>query len=281
MGRDSSVHVTGAGGQVGRELRRLAPGARYWTKDELDVTERDAVRDALRGATAIVHLAAMTNVDQCEREPDRAFSVNADGTANVVAAAASVGARVLFVSTDYVFDGYKEGAYVEDDRPAPINVYGASKRRGEETTLEVDDNVVVRTSWVYGPGRNFIATIVDAASRGRTLEVVDDQIGRPTWARDLAGALHDLLDTDVTGIVHVAGEGEPCSWADLAEVALDAAGVNVPVARVDTATYASRLGRPPAPRPRNSTLALDRARSLGLRLPDWRDSVREYVAEAS
>jgi dTDP-4-dehydrorhamnose reductase len=281
VGRDSSVHVTGAGGQVGFELRALLPQAHFWARKDLDVTAPDQVAARLEGAGTVVHLAAVTNVDECELEPERAFSVNGTGTANVVAAAARRGGRVVYVSTDYVFDGQKEGEYVESDRTAPVNRYGASKLEGERHVLAEPGNLVIRTSWVFGHGRNFIDTIVAATRAGRAPTVVDDQIGRPTWARDLATAIVYLDERNESGLVHVAGDGSPCSWADLAEVALTAAGSAVPVTRADTATYRASVDHPIAPRPSNSALALDKARALGVPLSHWRNSVHSYVTEAS
>ena len=280
MGRHPSVHVTGAGGQVGRELAGLLPGAQFHERADLDVTDETAVAAALEGAEIVVHLAALTNVDECERERDRAFNVNSRGTANVVAAVDGR-ARVVYVSTDYVFDGRDDGEYAESDRPGPLNVYGESKMEGEMLVRRHADHLVVRTSWVYGPGRNFVATILGAARAGRELRVVDDQVGRPTWARDLALGLVELIRLETTGIVHVAGDGSPCSWADLAVEALDAAEISVPVERVSTGEYARAARAPLAPRPANSALSIEAARALGVPLRDWKEAVHAYVGEAS
>jgi dTDP-4-dehydrorhamnose reductase len=176
-----------------------------------------------------------------------------------------------------VFDGQKDGEYVEDDGPAPVNVYGESKLEGERLVLASGRNLVLRTSWVYGRGRNFITTIVAAARAKETVTVVADQVGRPTWARDLARGLVHLVESGESGIVHLAGEGDACSWADLAEVAIGAAGVDARVERVDTATYGSSAARPVAPRPANSTLSVEKARALGTPLAPWRESVPAFV----
>lgn len=279
MGRDRSVHITGAGGQVGVEVAALLPDAHAHARDDLDVTDAGAVRSALDGADVVVHLAAFTNVDECEQDPERAFAVNARGTANVAAVASAGGARVVYVSTDYVFDGRKGEAYEEHDQVNPVNVYGRSKLEGERAVLEVERSLVVRTSWVFGRGRNFVATILSAARAGKELRVVADQIGRPTWARALAQALVHLVEAEVTGTIHVAGDGYPCSWADLADAALDVAGAGGRVERVDTSGYARRAGRSLAPRPANSTLSIEAARAVGVPLWDWRESVRAYVKE--
>src|SRR2546430_4767882 len=203
VGKDPVVLVTGAGGQVGRALRSEIPDARFLSRLELDVTDPAAVQEAVDGVDVVAHLAAQTNVDECERDPDRANAVNAEGTAHVVRAAGERGARVVYVSTDYVFDGTKSGEYVEEDPPAPTNAYGLSKLAGEGHVQGGPANLIVRTSWVFGEGRNFPRTIVAAARQGGPLRVVDDQWGRPTWAQDLARSLGYLIRTEAVGVLHV------------------------------------------------------------------------------
>jgi dTDP-4-dehydrorhamnose reductase len=255
--------VTGAGGQVGLALRDHLPGAAFLSHAELDVTDPDAVSDAVRGADLVVHTAAMTDVDGCERDPGRAQAVNADGAANV----AATGVRVIHLSTDYVFAGDALGEYGEEDATGPLGAYGRSKLAGERAVLARPGNLVVRTAWVYGQGRNFIRSILAADRAGRRLRVVDDQRGRPTWAGDLARAIAHLAGRGDSGIVHVTGAGAPCTWADLAEVV-----VGHPVERITSEEFGA-----PAPRPRNSVLSLERARALGVPLADWRDSVMRYL----
>ena len=244
-------------------MRAHLPEATFLARADLDVTDRAAVAEAVRGADLVVHTAAMTDVDGCEREPERADAVNAGGAENVVAA----GGRVIHLSTDYVFSGARAGEYAEDDPTGPLGVYGRSKLAGERAVLARPGNLVVRTSWVYGEGKNFIRSILGAEAAGRALRVVDDQRGRPTWAGDLARAIAFLAGRDDTGIVHVTGAGQPCTWADLAEVV-----VGHPVERITTEEFGA-----PAPRPQNSVLSLERARSLGVPLADWRDSVMRFL----
>jgi dTDP-4-dehydrorhamnose reductase len=271
------VLVTGGDGQVGRALRPLLPTARYATRDELDVTDRARTHEAIAGADVVVHLAAMTDVDRCEREPRLAEEVNDAGSRNVAAAARAAGARVMGVSTEYVFDGTAPGEYTEADQPRPLSVYGRTKLAGEEALLEAGQNTIVRTSWVYGDGRNFIRTILRAASSGQALAVVDDQVGRPTAADDLARAIVHLLSIDRPRLLHVTGDGPPTSWAGVAERALAAAGLEVPVEHVSTVEYGRRMDSALAQRPSNSVLSLDRARGLGVPLSDWRTSVSAYA----
>jgi len=258
--------VTGANGQVGRALRAELPGARFLTRRELDVTDDVAVSRLLGSADLVVNCAAMTDVDGCELDPDAAASVNARGAANVAAAAR----RVIQLSTDYVFDGSGTREWTEDDSPDPRSVYGATKLEGERAVLAAGLNLVVRTSWVFGDGRNFVRSIGEADRRRVTLRVVDDQRGRPTWAGDLARALAYLARREDRGVLNVAGDGRPCTWADLAELV-----VGHPVQRISSAEWEA-----PAPRPRNSVLSLARARGLGVPLGDWRASLRTYLEEA-
>lgn len=260
--------MTGAGGQVGLALREWLPGARYLGRADLDITDPGAVARVLPGAAVVINCAAITDVDGCERDPQAADRVNGGGAANVAAA----GARVIQLSTEYVFDGELEREYREDDKPRPRSAYGRSKLAGERAVLAAGPNLVVRTSWVFGEGQNFLRAIRAADRAGRELRVVDDQWGRPTWARDLARALAGLAVADgPSGIVHFAGDGEPCTWADLAELA-----VGRPVRRISTDEWGA-----PAPRPRRAVLALDRARRMGLPLTDWRTSVASYLEAAA
>jgi dTDP-4-dehydrorhamnose reductase len=248
---------------VGTALRVHLPRAAFLDRAGLDVCDAAAVRAAFRPGDVVIHAAAMTDVDGCERDPDAAFAVNATATANVVA----TGARVVLLSTDYVFDGRATRAYREDDPTGPLSAYGRSKLAGEQAALGRPGNLVVRTAWVYGSGRNFIRSILAAERAGRPLRVVADQRGRPTWADDLAAALAHLVAAGTTGIVHVTGDGEPCTWADLAELV-----VGHPVERITS----SELGAP-APRPSSSVLDLHRAHALGVPLADWHGSVRRYL----
>jgi dTDP-4-dehydrorhamnose reductase len=268
--------VTGAGGQLGTALGPHLPEARFATHAVLDITDPFAVDAAVAAHDVVVHCAAMTQVDRCEAHPNEARRVNHRGTANVVRAADRHGARVLYVSTDYVFDGTTP-EYEEHDRPNPINVYGRSKLGGEET-MRPERDLIIRTSWVFGRGRNFVNTIIHAAQEG-SVRVVEDQIGRPTSATDLALAVRHLIDQHMTGIVHVAGDGPPASWADVAELAIRHAGLRADVVRIDSHTFRLERGKAIAPRPANSTLSLDTARRLDVPLVEWRAGLQTYVED--
>lgn len=271
----AKVLVTGAGGQAGRALGAELARADLRTHDELDVTDADAVAAAVEGTDVVIHTAAMTNVDACEADPAAAELANDLGTRTVARAAHACGAKVVYLSTDYVFSG-DAAPYDEDDPAAPLNVYGRTKLAGEHH-LDPERDLVVRTSWLFGRGRNFVRTMLTVAET-ETPRVVDDQIGRPTSAAMLACVLAAIVERPgMAGRLHVAGDGPPCCWADLADAALAAAGRDVRVTRVDSATYAAEAGRVIAPRPADSTLQLARARAAGLPLEDWRASVDAYV----
>lgn len=277
MERHTSVLVTGAGGQVGRALQAILPSASYRAHEDLDVGRATDVARAVTGHEVVVHCAAVTNVDRCEREPELAARVNDEGTWNVVEAARKTGAWVLYLSTDYVFDGSKVGEYEETDRPFPINHYGRTKLAGEQHVLAVGGHLVVRSSWVYGAGRNFVKAIVDAARHGRALTVTGDQVGRPTSADDLATAMVRLVELRPEGVLHVAGDGEPPSRSVWAAAALREAGMSAHVNDVDTDSYMRANPDVVAQRPRNSVLRIEKARTLGVHLPPWESSLRSYL----
>ena len=262
------VLVTGAGGQVGTELLTAFPGHEVVgvTHGELDVGDRDAVLAALAAEApdAVVHAAAWTAVDACEADPDRALRVNALGTRHVVEAARRLGARVCYLSTDYVFDGTKVEPYDEWDAPAPRSAYGRSKLGGEQA-LGAEDTVV-RTSWVCGRyGPNMVATILRLAAEPGPLRFVDDQRGHPTFADDLATMVARLVLEERPGRFHVTNQGA-VSWFEFAGAVLAAAGDDPgrvePIATTD-------LDPPrPAPRPANSVLDNAALRLSGIDLLD-------------
>jgi dTDP-4-dehydrorhamnose reductase len=279
------VLVTGAGGQLGAALRALYPNGTFLTRSELDVTDDDAVVAAVEDhrPEVIVHTAAWTRVDEAESRSVEARAVNVGGTTAVVRAASKVDALVVYPSTDYVFAGDRLRPYEEEDDRSPLSVYGRTKALGEDAVADYPRHLIVRTSWVFGEGRNFVRAILDLAATRDTLEVVGDQIGRPTYAPDLAAGLLALVDQGVTGTFHLAGGGEPCSWAELADAAIASAVVVAAlpgkpvVTPVTTDQYSARLGGGVAPRPRYSVLDCTKAAELGVKLRPWREAVAEYV----
>ena len=248
------IAVTGAGGGLGRAFLDAA-GAEHQlhplTREDLDVRSPGAVSDALAPleADVIVHCAAMTAVDACEEDPERAEATNATGTRNVAEAARDAGALLVAISTDYVFDGEKEEPYDERDRPNPISVYGRTKYQGELTAREVGPELlVVRTAWVYGAGNDFASKAVRRLRAGDQVGAIADQVGSPTHVAHLAERLLPLVSSGVRGLVHLAGP-EAVSWHDFlvrAKELGDLPGEVVP-------QKAEELDRP-AKRPANSAL---------------------------
>jgi len=275
------ILVTGAGGQVGHEVvARFAADAHHEViaadHAAIDVGDRDAVMQAITAGhpDAIVHCGAWTAVDACETDPDRAFRVNALGTRNVVEAARRVGAHVLCLSTDYVFDGEKAEPYLEWDQPNPRSVYGRSKLGAEIEAGEAA--TIVRTSWVCGAhGSNMVKTILRLAAEHDTLSFVDDQRGHPTFADDLATVIHRLVVDRRPGIFHVTNQG-PVSWYEFAVAVLATAGLDP--ARVRPITTAELEPPRPAPRPANSVLDNAALRLAGIDLlPDFREPLTRLV----
>lgn len=261
-----TIHVVGAGGMLGRDVVRAA-GERgvALTRAELDVTDRAAVEDTLRGAT-VINCAAYTDVDGAETDADTAHAVNAGGARNVAEAAE----RVLYVSTDYVFDGAKREPYVESDRTGPLQEYGHSKLEGELATAEANDNhLVVRSSWLFGAGgKNFVDTMLALGREPDELLVVDDQVGSPTFTGHLAEALVALAGGSECGVLHVAGTGS-CSWFDFAVTIFEHAGVDAAVRPCATDEFPR-----PARRPANSVLGSERGAPA---LPAWQDGLDAYL----
>jgi len=277
------ILVTGAEGILGRAIREwLASGNTLylWGRDEVDVRDRDRVFLAAKGIEfdAVIHAAAMTAVDRCETEFDLAMATNQDGTRHVASLAEERGAILVYLSTDYVFDGTKKGPYLEDDPPSPINAYGRSKLAGEEVAREVASRcLIVRTSWVFGEGgRNFVDAIAEKLKRGEAPEVVTDQHGSPTYARDLARGLERLLRLGAGGIVHVTNSGDT-TWHGFAVEIGRYLGSPLPIREI-TSEQTRRAAR----RPQNSVLSGERYRVLtGESLPRWEDAVHDYLARLS
>lgn len=276
------VLLTGAGGQLGRELAQVFAGRSIdlvtFDRRQLDVGDRDAVLSAVTGVRPdeIVHAAAWTAVDACEGDPGRALRDNALATRHVADGARRVGARVTYLSTDYVFDGTKAGPYDEWDAPNPRSAYGRSKRGGE---LELDpDATVVRTSWVFGAhGANMVKTVLRLAEAPGELRFVDDQWGCPTAAADLAVVIRHLVTARLPGTFHVTNQGAT-TWFGFARAIVEAAGHDP--ARVVPVHSADLLPPRPAPRPANSVLDNAALRLMGLPLlSDHQDPMGRLVKE--
>lgn len=247
---------------------------------DADITDRDDIYHALArsGPEMVVHAAAFTGVDECERHSDIAFRVNGEGTRNVAEACRRLGVSMLYLSTDYVFDGEKSSAYSETDTPNPLSVYGRSKWDGEKHVEALVARFwIVRVSWLFGSrGKNFVKAILRQARHGNVLKVVDDQVGAPTYTMDLVAKIDEIIGKAAIGIYHVTNQG-CCSWFEFAREILKQAGLTeVAVLPIST----SDAGRP-APRPRNSRLANTRLKAEGLELlPPWQEALARYLARA-
>jgi dTDP-4-dehydrorhamnose reductase len=270
--------VTGAAGMLGQEVvaaaERLGHDVAAWDLPECDLTDAAATLAAIRRLEprAVVNCAAYTNVDAAEADEATATLVNGDAAGNVARACAAAGARLVHVSTDYVFDGTKREPWVESDATNPIGAYGRSKLHGEDLVrAELPDHAIVRTAWLFGPhGPNFVSTMLRLAAERDEVQVVTDQVGSPTFAGHLAPALVDMAERADTGIFHGAGAGS-CSWYELTLEAYDAAGVACRV----LPTTAEQFARP-APRPAYSVLGSEREHPITL--PPWQEGVRAHLA---
>ena len=274
--------ILGSGGQVGRALTATAPagaGLILAGRGQCDIGDEAAVAAFIREARpqVVINAAAYTAVDLAEREQDRAHSINAGAPGWIASACALFGARLVHLSTDFVFNGAQGRPYRPDDRPSPLNVYGRTKWEGEERVLAAGaDALIVRTGWVYGAhGRNFLRSMLDAMMQGRRLTIVDDQIGTPTHAEGLAAALWRFAESGATGIHHYSDAGV-ASWYDFAVAigeeaeALGLVGRGREIVPISTGEYPT-----PARRPHFSVL--DKTSSwalLGKPAPHWRDNVR-------
>jgi len=272
------ILVTGAKGQLGQELQRVLTGEDVIAADQPDYELTDPkLGDKIASIrpNLVIHTAGYTDVDGCERNPETAFTVNAQGTRHVAEGAAKADARLIYISTDFVFDGKKTEPYTERDPVNPLNVYGRSKLAGEEEAVKgCRRTLVLRTSWLYGVhGKNFVKTILSLAATQPEVRVVEDQRGSPTYARHLAQVIAGLIRSDVTAVIHVGGEGE-CSRYEFAKAILQEAGLRCRVVPISTAE-SGRLAR----RPPYSALSTDFLHQHGFSLPPWREGVRQFLAD--
>jgi len=283
------VLITGAGGQVGWELQQTVPAGIEIIalhRTDLDISERASVMSVLKHhqPDLVINAAAYTGVDNAEREIDKAYAINGDGPANIAAAVLDCNAGLIHISTDFVFDGTKTKPYLPDDEPRPMGVYGASKLQGERTVMAVTSGaaVILRTAWVYSAhGSNFVKTMIRLMAERDELKVVDDQVGTPTWARELAKAIWHIADKKaMRGIYHWTDDGV-ASWYDFA-VAIQEDACNlgllqdkIPVKPITTDDY-------PTPAKRPAYSVLDKASTcaqLGYSPPHWRESLRKMLKE--
>lgn len=278
------VLVTGVTGQLGydvaRELEKRHIEYKGTGSREMDISDAEAVKRVITAyhPDAIIHCAAYTAVDKAEDDYDRAMDVNAKGTLAIAKAAKEIDAKMLYISTDYVFNGQGTEPFTVDAVTAPLNVYGLTKLFGEEAVqMELSKYFIVRISWVFGKnGNNFIKTMLKVGKTHPELRVVNDQIGTPTYTYDLACLLVDMIETDKYGYYHATNEGGYISWYDFACEIFRQAGYSTKVTPVTTAEY----GLSKAKRPFNSRLDKSKLTENGFTpLPDWKDALKRYLEE--
>lgn len=276
------VLVTGVSGQLGYDVARVLAqrGIEYrgTSSKDLDITDRAAVEHLMQSyrPDAVIHCAAYTKVDLAEDEPERCWAVNADGTRNLAAACREIGAKMLYISTDYVFPGTGEQFRRTDDPVSPVNTYGRSKLAGELAVQSLlETYFIVRISWVFGKnGNNFVKTMLRLAETRTELSVVCDQIGSPTYTVDLAPLLCDMVQTERYGIYH-ATNGGTCAWSEFAKAIFELADKQVTVYPIPTSAYPTR-----AVRPLNSRMSKECLHSNGFQeLPEWKNALARYLKE--
>ncbi|MFH5835236.1 dTDP-4-dehydrorhamnose reductase [Proteiniclasticum sp. C24MP] len=274
--------VTGVNGQLGHDVMMqlkemdfdfIAP-----RRNELDLTNKDQVKKYIieKNPDVVIHCAAYTAVDKAEDEKDLCYLVNVEGTRAVAEAAKEINAKVVYISTDYVFDGLGQELHSELKEPNPINYYGYTKEQGEKIVRELTDNYfIVRTSWVYGiNGNNFVKTMMKLAESRKEINVVSDQIGAPTYTKDLAQFIINLIQTNNYGTYHGVNEGF-CSWHEFAESIFEKSGINMIVNPISTEDYPTKANRP-----LNSRLSKENTTKAGLdRMPHWKDALTRFIAE--
>lgn len=271
--------ITGGTGQLGHdivkelisrgELNYLAP-----TTKEMNITNKDEVEKVILGykPDIIFHCAAYTAVDKAEEDRENCYNVNVNGTKNIVEVAKRINAKVVYISTDYVFDGTKKTEYETEDITNPINYYGYTKLLGEKEVQQLNDYLIVRISWVFGEnGKNFVKTMLNLAETKTELSIVSDQIGSPTYTKDLSKLLLDMIENNKKGLFFATNENF-CSWYEFAEYIFKINNINIKLNKVLTKDYKTL-----AKRPLNSKLSKNKLDEEGLtRLPSWQDATSRF-----
>ena len=280
------VLITGAGGLVGRALVEhcSSKGDEVLGYDHksLDIADAAAVESVIleQLPDAVINCAAWTDVDGCESNPEKARHVNSLGPENLARASRKANAVLITISTDYVFDGKKEGFYTQRDKPVPISVYGNFKLEGERRAQEEHARtIVVRTGYIFGPGgKNFLSNVVSRIQRGERLKAIRDYWGTPTYGRDLAARLRELAELDLPGVYHVVSSGDGASFETFSIEAMRLAGLSTDAIEV---IDGDSLGRP-APRPRNSRMKCLLSEAIGLApLPSWQEGLAHFVTNSA
>lgn len=277
------ILVTGYSGQLGYDVVRLleSQGEEVLgtTMEDFDLTDETGLKAFILNykPDVVVHCAAYTLVDMAEDNRDLCYAINVLGTKYIAEACREIGAKMVYFSSDYVFDGSKKEPYEVDDEVSPVNYYGETKLQGERAvTATLPNHFIIRISWVFGEnGLNFVKTMLRLAETRDELSVVSDQVGSPTYTRDLAVLIAEMIHTDKYGTYHATNEGN-CSWHEFAKAIFDMSGLAVKVNGIPTSAYPTR-----AKRPLNSIMSKDSLDQAGFtRLPDWTDALRRYLGKA-
>jgi len=275
------IMVTGANGQLGHDVIKVLDTREISNlpvdMDDFDITDKEAVFKAvnLYKPTAVIHCAAYTAVDNAENEPELCYAINEKGTFNIAQSCKAIGAKMMYISTDYVFDGKKNGLYLPNDTTNPLSVYGKSKLAGELAVKEtLACYFIVRTSWVFGKnGNNFVKTMLRLGKEQKSVNVINDQFGSPTYTADLAILLYALIITEKYGVYHATNEGY-CSWAEFAQEIMLLSENDCNVNLITTEQYPTK-----AIRPRNSRLSKDSLIKNGFSLlPPWKEALQQYLS---
>lgn len=274
------VLVTGTNGQLGydvvKELQKQNIECCGATRQDFDIVDFNATEKFITNykPDVVIHCAAYTSVDKAEDEQGLCYLVNASATENIAGICKKINAKMLYISTDYVFDGTKNGFYEVDDKPNPINVYGKTKLLGEQAVQKIlDKYFIVRISWVFGEhGNNFVKTMLRLGKERKEISVVADQYGSPTYTVDLAPLLIEMIQTEKYGIYHATNEGV-CTWAEFAEEIFKIVGMDVKVNHITTAEYPTRAQRPMNSRLSKKSLQINNFKYLKL----WNDALRQFL----
>ena len=272
------ILITGAEGQLGRAItkQRTSEDSLFaYNSSECDILDVNKMSHLFEQVKpdVVIHCAAYTAVDKAEIEVAKCKAINIQGSINVAEASQKIGAKLVFFSSDYVFDGEKNGLYEVNDETKPLSIYGLTKVIAEQEICAINTkSYIIRTSWMFGDGKNFVNTMLELAQKHKSITIVDDQIGSPTYAEDLAKFLYQLINTEKYGIYHVTNEGF-CSWAELAKKIFELKNLDVTVIPITSEEYGSM-----AKRPKNSRLSkLSLDKNGFKRLPSWEESLKNFL----
>jgi len=296
------ILVTGSDGQLGRALQEVLPkeDCFFMTRQDFDITDEKQTVQQITDVRPeiVIHTAAYTDVDGCEKNPELAERINVIGTENVAKACQRVAAIMFYISTDYVFDGRKGVPYQEKDEPHPLSIYGKTKLKGEEVAKKLPKYFIIRTAWLFGPTsslnklgasrgkrrENFVQTILGLAKEKKEIKVVNDQIGCPTYALDLAKAIWQLIQRQATsdqrtGIYHITNSGS-CSWYEFAKEIIELKGLKTKVIPIASEEW-QKIKPNSAKRPKYSVLDCSKIKKLGIKMPPWQEALKKYLTHSN